>query len=200
MNYNYDSSNVENEIRNILNENYVSNLAENSNPRLNDENSPANFAESTAAAVKSELDRNVKSIKNVYYFKSDVTNTNNDYMKSIYEIYNAKQEKLKKIRNLGSNRLRPIGIKQTLDEFKKSKLQKAHSGPNVYIGSSNLSQETSVAADNIEIGIINLRGRQMSISTFTTLTENQSVDHVQQEENFDVGNDNLEFSSSDDYA
>lgn len=200
MNYNSDNSNVENEIRNILNEHYVSNLAENSNPRSNDENSPANFAERRASAVKCALDHNVKSIKNVYYLKSDVTNTNDDYMKSIYEIYTAKQEKLKQIRNLGSNQLRPIGIRQTLDEFKKSKLQKTRSGPSVYMGSSNLSQETHVAASDVETGIISLRGRQMSISTHTTLTINQSIDHIPQEDVFNVGNDNLEFSSSEDYA
>lgn len=196
MNYSHDNSDVEKEIRNILNEHYLSNLAENSNPRSNG-NSTVKFAERRASAMKRALDKKVKSIKNVYYYKSDVTWTNDDYMKSIYEIYNEKQEKLKQIRNLGSNRLKPIGISQTLDEYKKAKLQEPLSGSNVYMGSSTLSQETNVAANDLEAGIINLLDRQLSVSTYTTLTENQPFDHFAQEENYDVGNNNLEFSSSD---
>lgn len=200
MNNNYDTSEVENEIRKILNESYVSNLAVKSKASSNDQNSFKNLLDSRKSAIKNTLDSNVRSIHKVFYSKSDVTNTNDDYMKSIYEIYNAKEEKRNQIRNFGSNRLKPIGISKTLDEFKESKKQANHSQTNVYMRSNNVSQETNVASNDFETGIINLRTRELSVSTYNTLHENVQNDHITSENNFNFENNDLEFSSSDDYV
>ncbi|SGZ41363.1 uncharacterized protein HGUI_03564 [Hanseniaspora guilliermondii] len=200
MNNNYDTSEVENEIRKILNESYVSNLAVKSKASSNDQNSFKNLLDSRKSAIKNTLDSNVRSIHKVFYSKSDVTNTNDDYMKSIYEIYNAKEEKRNQIRNFGSNRLKPIGISKTLDEFKESKKQVNHSQTNVYMRSNNVSQETNVASNDVETGIINLRTRELSVSTYNTLHENVQYDHITSENNFNFENNDLEFSSSDDYV
>lgn len=200
MNNNYDTSEVENEIRKILNESYVSNLAVKSKASSNDQNSFKNLLDSRNSAIKNTLDSNVRSIHKVFYSKSDVTNTNDDYMKSIYDIYNAKEEKRNQIRNFGSNRLKPIGISKTLDEFKESKKQANHSQTNVYMRSNNVSQETNVASNDVETGIINLRARELSVSTYNTLHENVQNDHITSENNFNFENNDLEFSSSDDYV
>lgn len=200
MNNIFEKYNSHDEIKKIIDEFYLQQLLNTANKDPENKSSLVSCFEDTTSNVNKTLDFKIQQFRKCYFDKNDIINNNNFYSTTTFDLYNAKQATKNRIRNLGSNRLKPLGISKTYQQLKSDKRQVKCIKLNFYNTANNLTQETEVASAAGETGIISLRNRNISQLDNEPTNENLSNTYSVPDNSYDEGNDNIDFSSSDDPA